>query len=124
MYPNAYHKPDDKWWNGYVGQDTVVIDDFAGGHLTFTSLKLVLDKGPFTCQIKGSHVQLEASTFVITSNYHPKYWYASTVLGDHGEAAICRRITRLIEFESPGVYVEHVDHKAWLADDNNAWKYK
>lgn len=124
MYPDAYYKPDEPWWPGYVSQRQVVLDDFNGSHLTFTSFKLLLDKGPFSCQVKGSHVQCSSDEFVITSNYHPHYWYSPTVLGDSGAKAIRRRITRLILFTGIGQIAEIDNPQEWLADDNNAWKYK
>lgn len=100
-YRDAYWKPSgSKWWDDYAGESVVVLDDFAGHCLSFTDLKRVLDKNPFKAEVKGSFVELQASTFIITTNRLPDHWYSADVLGSVGGDAIWRRITRLLLFET------------------------
>ena len=99
-YDSAYWKPSgSKWWDDYSGEDVVVFDDFAGNCLSFTDLKRVLDKNPFKAEVKGSFVELQASTFYLSTNRLPEYWYSSEVLGSVGADAIWRRVSRLLLFE-------------------------
>lgn len=99
-FPDAYYKPvEHSWWPGYADHDSVVLEDFNGSTIPFTSLKVLLDKGPFTAPVKNGHANVTASTFVISTNFAPRYWYSADVLGDHGESALLRRITKFIFFE-------------------------
>lgn len=69
--PDAYIKAQNKWWDGYNGQDVVILDDFdssALGHY----LKIWTDKWPCTGEIKGGQVPLTYTKFIITSNYTPQ----------------------------------------------------
>lgn len=66
--PHAYMKAQNKWWDGYAGQDTVILDDLdtdvLGHHL-----KIWSDKWSCTGETKGGTVQLRHKLFVVTSNY-------------------------------------------------------
>jgi len=74
MFPNAYWKPNNKWWDDYDGQKTVVWDEFKG-HYPFQDLLRVLDSTPLTLETKGSSCQYGADTICFTSNFHPSEWY-------------------------------------------------
>jgi len=67
MFPNAYIKPQNKWWDGYDGQEVVLLDDMDTerlGHL----LKIWADKYKCTGETKGSTVELSYKKFIVTSN--------------------------------------------------------
>lgn len=71
--PNAYIKdPKERWWDGYAGQDVVIIDDFdkyqkeQGG-----DMKRWLDHYPFQAPVKGSYIEIRPKKIIVTSNYHP-----------------------------------------------------
>lgn len=71
----AYPKdPRTKWWDGYRGQEYVIIDEFRGtidiGHMLRW-----LDRYPVLVERKGSSMPLSAKKFWITSNLHPDFWY-------------------------------------------------
>lgn len=88
-WPDAYWKPKDRqgtyWWGGYVGQDTVVLDDMDGSRMTFTDCKNLLDRYPLTVDYKGGQLAMLAKRYVITTNVHPQDWYkidtAGTIMG-------------------------------------------
>jgi hypothetical protein len=63
-----------KWWDGYQGQDCVLIDDF-DSQIGYTHFKRWFDK--YKCQVesKGGAVPLCATKFAITSNVDPKLWW-------------------------------------------------
>lgn len=74
MYPDAYLKPaDTEWWDGYTGQEVVIIDDFDKYHVKMGyKLKIWLDHYPFIAQSKGSSMMIRPKKVIITSNYHPR----------------------------------------------------
>lgn len=74
-FPDAYWKPKGKWWDGYDGQSTVIIDEMYGHSFPFTELLHLLDRYPYTVECKGSSVQFVSHVIVMTSNQHPGNWY-------------------------------------------------
>lgn len=70
---SLYVKMQNKWWDGYEGQDCVLIDDMGkerGKDLT-THCKHWFDIYPFQAEIKGTVRYIRPRLFVITSNLHP-----------------------------------------------------
>jgi len=72
-YGDCYMKPQNKWFDGYLGQDVMLMDDFdkVGSHLGHY-LKIWADNYSFTAEVKGSSIQPTYTKFFITSNYLPK----------------------------------------------------
>lgn len=72
---DAYPKdPRSKFWDGYRGQEHVVIDEFRGG-IDISHMLRWLDRYPVVVEVKGSSVVLKATHIWITSNIHPREWY-------------------------------------------------
>ena len=72
-YPDCYVKNPNKWWDGYKGQTTILIDDFQKEHACLGYfLKIWGDHYPFTAEVKGSSLQARPERVLVTSNYHPK----------------------------------------------------
>lgn len=88
---DAYPKdPATKFWDGYQGQEHVVIDEFRGTIGIHNMLRW-LDRYPVIVEIKGSSVVLKCHTIWITSNLHPDYWYPE--LDKETKEALFRRMT-------------------------------
>lgn len=69
-YPGAYIKNTNKWWDGYVDQDVVIIDEWDPNHNVLASyLKKWADHHPFQAEVKGGSIVARPKTIVITSNY-------------------------------------------------------
>lgn len=92
MFPDAFWKPNNKWWDDYDNQDDVVWDEFRGEY-KFGDLLRILDSTPLTLESKGSTCQFVASTVCFTSNFHPKDWYnAASVKHPWEQSPLKRRI--------------------------------
>lgn len=74
LFPTAYWKSKSEWWDGYDGQEVVIIDEFYGW-LPYDYMLRLLDRYPMSVEIKGSHVQFLAKKIIITSNKSPLVWY-------------------------------------------------
>ena len=76
-WPDAYRKmTNDKWWDGYHGEETVIFDDFKGSSMRLHDFQLIVDRYPVKVETKGSTVELSATRLVFTSNKHPSEWYS------------------------------------------------
>lgn len=63
-----------KWWDGYRGQKSVLIDDFSGA-ISYDHLKRWLDRYPCLLEVKGGTVVAEFDRIIITSNTLPREWW-------------------------------------------------
>lgn len=73
MYPEAYIKePRTKWWNGYMLEQEVIIDDFGPNGIDINHLLRWFDRYKCLVENKGGMIPLYAIKFVVTSNFHPK----------------------------------------------------
>lgn len=88
-YPDAYVAQDTKecWFDGYMGEDTVIFDEFVGNFPLTQMLKL-MDYYPLRIPIKGGFVPIRAHNFVFTFNLTPEDCYQGT----HHHAAWLRRV--------------------------------
>lgn len=76
-YPDAFMKDQTKWWEGYHGQKTVIMDEFAGAlsHVDLNYTLRILDKWPMIVENKGGSECFCATIIIITTNIHPYNWY-------------------------------------------------
>lgn len=79
------------WWDGYDGQETVLMDDYAG-QIPYRTLLTYLDRYPVQCPVKGSMVWLSATRIILTSNLHWSDWYQQDTQGRRDPSALQRRI--------------------------------
>lgn len=75
-YDEVYCKCGDmgSWWDGYTGQDVLLLDDFYGW-IKHGQLLRVLDGHPLQLQIKGATTYAAWTKVYITSNKPPDQWY-------------------------------------------------
>lgn len=70
-YPDAYIKGNNIWWDGYDGQEVVIIEEMAPKQISAHHIKIWADHYPFSAEVKGGTMKLRPKKIVITSNYHP-----------------------------------------------------
>lgn len=100
LYPDLYPKSQNKWWDNYAAQETVLLDDFdKGGACLSHFIKIWTDHYPCFGEIKGGSVALVYDRFIITSNYQPE-----DLWGD--DPILCEAIRRRFQFRYFGKDVE------------------
>lgn len=85
-----------KFWDGYYGQKTVIIDDFRKDFCTMHELLRILDRYPYRVNTKGSSVMLNATKIYITTPHSPQDTYAGH---DDRVDQLVRRITEIRHFK-------------------------
>lgn len=68
--PGAYLKSQNKWFDGYQGEKTIILDDLDSNVLGHY-LKIWTDRYACSGEVKGGTVNLQHESFIVTSNYHP-----------------------------------------------------
>lgn len=70
-FPGHYRKGFNKWWDGYMGEDVVILDDMSPRHTEFLQdyLKNWTDHYPFPAEVKGGCMMIRPKTIIITSQY-------------------------------------------------------
>lgn len=85
------------WFDGYCGERTVIIDDYAGGMNTSSLLRLT-DRYEYRFATKGGFMPCEAHLIIFTSHEHP-----SCYIDEERWPELKRRIHYLQEFKSGGL---------------------
>jgi hypothetical protein len=87
--------PTTKWWDGYKGEEVILVDEFRG-MIEISHLLKWLDRYPCACEVKGAQVFLNTKKWVFTSNLPLKDWYKD--LDSETLDALARRFTEVIHF--------------------------
>lgn len=90
------------WFDGYYGQDVLIIDDYDGDWIKYRPLLRILDRYPYALEVKGSRRYAKWRKVIITTNIHPREWFAHLALSlssDFNKTPLGRRITDIVEFK-------------------------
>lgn len=69
-FPEAYIKMPNKWFDGYNGEEVIIIEELSPDHEYLGPvLKCWTDHYPFRCEIKGASLFIRPKKVIITSNY-------------------------------------------------------
>lgn len=101
-YPDCWEPGlgDKLWFDGYDGEDTALLDDFSGQFKLVDLLKM-LDRWIRRLPIKGAFVWFNPKRVIITTNIHPRSWYAGTNRDEPRREhylALARRFTQVREY--------------------------
>nr|QJI53392.1 MAG: replication-associated protein [Circoviridae sp.] len=88
---SKYYKMKGEWWDGYGGEEIVVIDDFYGW-LPYCEMLRLCDRYPHKVPIKGAYVEFTSKKIIITSNKPPEAWYRDGC----DASALFRRFTKVM----------------------------
>ena len=70
--PDAYWKSaNGKWWDGYEGQDDVIIDEYRADFCKFDELLRLFDRYPLKVEVKGGYVEFVSKRIFISCPKHP-----------------------------------------------------
>lgn len=97
---NVYTKMVGKWWDGYRGEQCVLIDDFdpvSCFDITFDFYLKLLDRYPMRIEYKGGSCQFYSKVIIFTSNFHPADWFVSKP----NRSAFFRRVNSIKYFHLP-----------------------
>lgn len=88
------------WFDGYEGEDVLILDEFRPTWCPYSYLLRVLDGHPFQAQVKGSTTWARWTKVVITTTHPWRTWYD---VSDTATGELERRITRIRNLEAdPG----------------------
>lgn len=91
-WPDAYKKQYNKWWDGYTGQENVIMDEMEKeGSMFGHHLKIWTDRYAFMGEVKGGNLAMRPKQFIVTSNYSIDDIFQEPELN----AAIKRRFTQI-----------------------------
>lgn len=85
---------DNGWWDGYEGQEAVLIDDFYG-QIKPSKMLRILDGYRLQLPVKGSSTFARYTRVYITSNAPPEEWWEGSSVPVRVRRAIRRRINRV-----------------------------
>ena len=96
---DAYPKdPNTKYWDGYQGQENVVVDEFRG-RIDISHMLRWCDKYPVNVENKFGGTTLCAKNIWITSNLPPDLWWGD--IDSETLKAFKRRITKIVHYSEP-----------------------
>lgn len=75
----VYRKAPGKWWDGYNGEEVVIMDEFYGSWMHYAEFLRLIDRYPLSVECKGGTIPMRACTIIITSNSEPALWYPNIV---------------------------------------------
>jgi len=91
-HKKVYIKDGTQWWDGYEGQEAIIIDDFEAVEWNYRDFLRLLDRYPYRGQFKGGYVNVNSPYVYITCEYHPCMIWKGNKL-----AQVTRRLTEITE---------------------------
>lgn len=82
-----------KWWDGYDGEDVVLIDEMYGSRFTHGELLQLTDRYAHSVEVKGAVINFAPRVIIFTSNAHPSGWYVGAQF-QWEQSPLRRRLTQ------------------------------
>lgn len=117
--PNSYLKAQNKWFDGYAGEECIIIDDMDTDVLAHY-LKIWADRYACSGEIKGGTVKLQHRKLIVTSNYSIEALFENK--GEEMIKAIKRRFKE-VKFETPYKFLEMEKEKKEVGDNRMTFNF-
>lgn len=111
-----YKPPGEKWWDHYMGQSCVIIDDYRPEMCGFGELLAILDRYPMLVPRKGDFVQLCCKHVWITTPLSPQDTWISA---NENVAQLLGRIDVIKAFSERGVDGVIIDNPEFVKRNHN-----
>lgn len=92
--PRYVKNESSKWWQGYDGEENVILDDFDDTWMTYQEILSLLDRYERVVECKGGSRQFLGRRVVLTSQHPPQVYYGAK--GDLDQ--LLRRVHTIVEF--------------------------
>jgi len=109
--------PTGQWWDGYAGENTLLIDEFTGD-IPITLMNNLLDGYRLTLNVKGSTTKAKWTTVIICSNSSPESWYRNESIDLRD--AFLRRITKSKGFGSSMITRDDIKELITIPDKKSS----
>lgn len=96
-YPEIYEPLSAKWWDGYDGQKTVIIDDIRDEY-SYKQLLRMTDIYPFKVERKGGSTEALYDVIIFTCPWSPMDFMKRYFSASDNYNQLMRRITKILEF--------------------------
>ena len=63
------------WWDGYMGEQVLVLDEFDPSKVALLNLLRILDQYKYTGMVKGGTMTADWTEVIITCQHNPRDWY-------------------------------------------------
>lgn len=116
-FGEVYKKDQSKWWDGYTGQKTVILEDvdMHGGPALAHYMKLWTDVYALAGEIKGGKIPLNYDRMVVTSNFSIEQIYGPKRKHDEDETMAAQVTMEAIKARFRIVYIgSREDSSYWM----------
>lgn len=114
---NCYIKDSTRWWDGYEGQEVIIIDDFDGSW-PFRNLLRLLDTYDYQGEIKGEFVKITSPYIYITCEFRPEHFWGGGIDGAVVENntlnQILKRLKKIIHVIRPNHTIRKPDDEEYI----------
>lgn len=87
--------PKIKWWDGYRGQDVVIINEFKSTSvISMEDFNNLIDYYPWRVETKGGTANFTSKFVYITTNYNPSEWWTGDM------SSFWRRVDKYIDLDN------------------------
>lgn len=113
--------PQCRFWNGFTGQEMVVLDECRSAALPLSLFLRLSDYGSMTVEVKNSHVNLNSPLLIVTAPVAPWDFWENVKMDsqdlNNELYQVSRRINVVIEFQKEPEFV-------WEAVPQDPWRHQ
>lgn len=100
LHPHAYSKSTrSKWWDGYDGQDVVIIDDLRPRDFEFTFLLQLFDRYPLLVEVKGGTLKFTSRKIIVTTSMSLEEFSLIAASISEDPQQLVRRVEHQVSYE-------------------------